>query len=321
MESSLISVIVPVYNQEKYLDRCVQSILLQEYSNLEIILVDDGSSDSSGRICDFYKELDQRVHVIHQQNQGVSSARNAGLACSNGLWISFVDSDDSIRPDHFKRLINATRTAPSIKLAICDFSEIQPNNLPVKFEACSLSEQETSYSFLEKLWDTPHTYSVCVVAWNKLYHCSLFKSLLYRGNIYEDEDMLNKLYKTEYKIAYSNCPTYYYYQTPGSLIRSSAGNKQLYFLNILKERNLMFLDLNMKRMSSKTQSVFLDIYGEILAGTAPIKKQLIKKYRSTYLEYFTNQKRSFSLKSKLRYFLIGLVPNIYALGVNKIKNI
>ena len=95
----LISVIVPVYNVAKLLERSVESIRKQIYPNLEIILVDDGSTDMSGSFCDVYAKKDQRIRVIHQSNQGLSAARNAGLKIAQGKWITFVDSDDSIRPE------------------------------------------------------------------------------------------------------------------------------------------------------------------------------------------------------------------------------
>lgn len=109
MESGLISVIVPVYNVEKYLPRCVDSILAQTYTKLEIILVDDGSPDRCGEICDEYAKKDPRVQVLHQKNSGVSAARNNGIDISNGEYISFIDSDDWIEKDYFQHYIGAMR--------------------------------------------------------------------------------------------------------------------------------------------------------------------------------------------------------------------
>lgn len=117
--SKLLSVIVPVYKAEKYLHRCVDSILDQTWSNLDIILVDDGSPDDSGRICDEYSAQDERVRVIHKHNGGVSSARNAGIDAANGEYIAFVDSDDYIAPDMYEKLFGALKSERSI--AACDF--------------------------------------------------------------------------------------------------------------------------------------------------------------------------------------------------------
>ena len=106
-ENRVISVIVPVYNVEKYLDKCVDSIVNQTYKNLEIILVDDGSPDNCPKMCDAWVEKDSRIKVIHKENGGVSSARNAGLKASCGEYIGFVDSDDFIQPDMFEQLLGA----------------------------------------------------------------------------------------------------------------------------------------------------------------------------------------------------------------------
>ncbi len=109
MDNEKVSVIVPIYKTEKYLRRCVDSILAQTYGNLEVILVDDGSPDHCPEICDDYARQDDRVKVIHQINQGVSAARNAGIKAATGGWIQFVDSDDWLEPDYTEKLIETTR--------------------------------------------------------------------------------------------------------------------------------------------------------------------------------------------------------------------
>lgn len=117
--SGVISVIIPVYKAEEYLERCVDSVLAQTYSNLEIILVDDGSPDDSGLICDRYAEKDSRVIVIHKKNGGVSSARNAGLDVATGEFVAFVDSDDFIAPDMYEKLMVSLSSGSD--LSMCDF--------------------------------------------------------------------------------------------------------------------------------------------------------------------------------------------------------
>ena len=105
----LVSVIVPVYNTEEYLDECIESIVFQTYKNLQIILIDDGSTDLSGKICDKWKELDKRIMVIHQKNIGVSGVRNVGLRESTGQWIAFVDSDDSVKNNYIEKLLDLSK--------------------------------------------------------------------------------------------------------------------------------------------------------------------------------------------------------------------
>ena len=109
MISTLISIIVPVFNVEKYLQKCIDSILAQDYFNFELILVDDGSRDSSSGICDEYARRDSRVRVIHQKNAGVSAARNTGLDTAHGEWIAFVDSDDWVLPNYISSMFRNSK--------------------------------------------------------------------------------------------------------------------------------------------------------------------------------------------------------------------
>ena len=119
----LISVIVPIYNVAKYLPKCIDSLLRQTYKNLEIILIDDGSTDNSGKICDEYSKKDKRIKVIHKQNGGVCSARNQGLDIAKGNYIAFVDPDDYVLPDMYKTLLNILQKE-NANIAVCDMADI-----------------------------------------------------------------------------------------------------------------------------------------------------------------------------------------------------
>lgn len=119
----LISVIVPVYNVERYLNKCIDSIINQTYKNIEIILIDDGSEDNSGKICDEYKKIDKRVVVVHKINEGVSTARNIGIEIANGRWISFIDSDDWIEEKYFEKMIY-TAQEENADVILCAYNKI-----------------------------------------------------------------------------------------------------------------------------------------------------------------------------------------------------
>ena len=121
--NSLISVIVPVYNVEKYLPQCLNSIINQTYKNIEVVLVDDGSTDDSGNICEEYKKNDERIIVVHQKNSGLSAARNVGIEISTGEYITFIDSDDYISPDYIENLYSALEQY-SADIAICDLKKV-----------------------------------------------------------------------------------------------------------------------------------------------------------------------------------------------------
>ena len=138
----LISVIVPIYNVEKYLDNCVKSIVNQTYKNLEIILVDDGSPDSCPAICDNWAKIDSRINVIHQKNSGVSAARNIGIKSSLGDFITFVDGDDFIDSDMYETLVSAY-LKNGADIVGCSFKTIDENNDDTVYEKGCSSERTT----------------------------------------------------------------------------------------------------------------------------------------------------------------------------------
>lgn len=140
MEEELISVIVPVYNVESYLDRCISSIVQQTYQNLEIILVDDGSTDRSGAICDAWQQKDKRIRVIHKKNGGVSSSRNTGMEQAQGRFWGFVDSDDYIAPDMYEYLYNHRVDGG---VCACGFIEVEERQRKKKANRRHVMAEET----------------------------------------------------------------------------------------------------------------------------------------------------------------------------------
>ncbi len=184
----LISVIVPVYNVEKYLDRCVESIVTQTYKNLEIILVDDGSRDNSGIICDNWAKKDSRIKVYHKQNSGAGDTRNYGVEKAIGKYIAFVDSDDVIAENYFEVLYN-NLLQNSADISCCDYFEFEENTVPV-FEAnesAISTEILTGYNACKKMIDSTVTI-VLVSPCCKIYKAELVRNNPFlTGHICEDE--------------------------------------------------------------------------------------------------------------------------------------
>ena len=179
-----ISIIVPIYNVEKYLEKCIKSILSQTYKNLEIILVDDGSPDKCGMICDKYKEIDDRIIVIHQENKGLSGARNTGLKNANGKYVCFIDSDDYINEHMIETLYeNLIKTGSDI--SICDFFQVKENeNIKIKKIENAVKIMNKQECLKKLLY---HKYKLDIVTWNKLYKQELFNNIEFpEGKIYED---------------------------------------------------------------------------------------------------------------------------------------
>ena len=222
----LISVIVPVYRVEPYLSRCVESILSQTYRNLEIILVDDGSPDRCGEICDRYAEQDHRVRVVHQENRGLSAARNAGIARSRGEYLALVDSDDWIDPTMYEKLYAALKNSGA-DMALCDIFPMGENGdaLPL-FPFTSLphypSRQSAVISGMDALRRLFCEYDVrLVVAWNKLYRRALFKDFRFPvDKIHEDDYLAPELLLRCGSIAAISHALYNYCIRNGSIMRS-----------------------------------------------------------------------------------------------------
>lgn len=173
-----ISIIVPVYNVEQYIDKCVESIVNQTYKNIEIILVDDGSPDSCPLICDKWAEKDSRIKVLHKENSGVSSARNAGIDASHGDYIGFVDGDDYINADMFSKLINAY-SADDIDLAACGYLRGDRN---VSKESTVIFNNTEIYYVMFDIEKHPYFEGF---VWNKLYKSEIIK----KNNLYFEENL------------------------------------------------------------------------------------------------------------------------------------
>ena len=215
----LLSVIVPVYNVEQYLARCVDSILAQTYENLEVILVDDGAGDRSGVICDDFAAKDQRVKVLHKENGGLSSARNAGMELATGEYIAFVDSDDWITPDAYEHLVDLAQKY-DVKLVCGGRFDVNGKNGEKKVGLCPKKEEIISAEELVGrifLWDGCDS-SAC----DKLYHRSLLENFRYpEGKVCEDVPVTYRIVLTAERVAMSDRPFYHYYHRTGSISKAS----------------------------------------------------------------------------------------------------
>ena len=257
-ESDRISVIIPVYKVEKYLDRCIQSVVSQTYHDLEIILVDDGSPDRCGKICDEWAEKDGRIKVIHKKNGGLSDARNAGLDIASGSLIGFVDSDDYIHPEMYQRLYE-TLINQGADLAVCGLYRIR--ELDGEIVRSEIPCKDQVIDSREALRNT--CYSACYMSvWNKLYRRTLFScNRFLSGKISEDIFIMPGIYSECTKIALLSSPYYFYVQTPNSICRSALKVKNLdsveayYNMLLFCERN-GYPDL-LQEISAKMTDLFI----------------------------------------------------------------
>ncbi|MEY8872421.1 glycosyltransferase family 2 protein [Francisella philomiragia] len=221
MQSLLLSIIIPIYNTQEYLVRCLDSVINQSYKNLEIILVNDGSTDNSLDICENYVKKDSRIKIINKNNGGLSSARNAGLDICKGDYISFIDSDDWVSLDYIEIL----------------YKNIIDNNADISIINSIKVKSQSDFNFKEQK-NIPHTYlssiefafdnTLPVIACAKLYKIELFENLRFTNYIiFEDEDIMYRLYSQANKVVYSDYVCYFYLQRSDSIIASRMSKNNL----------------------------------------------------------------------------------------------
>jgi len=206
----MISVIVPVYNVEPYLRECLDSILAQTFRDLEVILVDDGSTDGSGRICDEYQRKDNRIVVFHAENHGLSAARNLGIDNAHGEWLMFVDSDDWVKPE-FCMLPYQTAIEHKADMVIFGIMRVHRDLTEslIDLELNGEVTQEQAVSYGRN------------AAWNKLYRRELFDGIRYPARrLYEDALTTYKTIYQAKKIIFLNIPLYYYRSRDGSIVKN-----------------------------------------------------------------------------------------------------
>ena len=300
--NELVSIIIPIYKTEKYLHQCIDSVLNQDYSNLEIILVDDGSPDNCGLICDEYAEKDTRIKVLHKQNEGISAARNSGLDIAKGKFISFIDSDDYVSENYISIMLNEFNNK-TIDLVICSYYLLYNNNgdetikLPKEhiIQNNILSGTDLIINRFSRL-RTPYT-----VPWNKLYKSELFNNLRFEpGVIHEDEFIYRSLMTNCKQVAIINPPLYYYRQREYSIMSNYSADNYKYHLLWMAQEIIYY----------KAQKLYKPMYAletilcyEYLLYKKDLDKKIIK---DNYNILYTAMKdistsNSFPLKTRLHY--------------------
>lgn len=262
---NLISVVIPIYNMELYLKECIESVLNQTYTNLEILLIDDGSTDSSLEICKKYAALDRRIVVIHQENKGLSGARNTGIKKAHGKYLAFVDSDDYINKMMIEKLYCAINKSEGVELAVCGIQCIYDHNFQgekqevrsiIKDEECDAQIAiERLFSPLAESWQY-------VVSCNKLYKSSLFDNVCFlESYIHEDEIIIHRILGQCKKIVFISDILYYYRQRNGSITAAEYTAQHLDYFKAIEDRIIYFKNTNRKKLLEKSASQFW--YGTI----------------------------------------------------------
>ena len=304
MIGDLISIIVPVYKVEDYLNRCVDSILRQTYSNLEIILVDDGSPDDCPRICDEYAKKDERIKVIHKTNGGLSSARNAGLKISTGKYISFIDSDDWIDVMFIERLYKIL-VDNNTQLSACVFNKTKEFNYDRKLfieDVEIIKENKYKDVFVSGSYEG----YVC----NKLFIGEIIANnqICFNENIFNSEDFIFVLDYLKFveSIAFIKQDLYFYYMRAESILHTNVTEKALTAFNA-REYSIQFAKENCNDLVDLCKSLYLSIlirdrYKVMISKDykyIQIIDEKLKKTRKGLLLF-----NGITLKYKLKLFLM-----------------
>ena len=314
-----ISVIVPVYKCEKYLEACVDSILNQTFTDFEIVLVNDGSPDNSGKLCDELAEKYNKIVVLHEENQGQAAARNNGVKIANGEWLHFVDSDDSLHPQMLESLYNAVSKS-NVKLAMC--SAIQGETIPedfnchknVKFEISQMTE-DNIFNLCEN-----EKYYYWVV-WGKLIHKSIYEKYpLTEGRIYEDNAIVCKWLHEAKTVTITDAPLYFYYINTTGTTKKAFTEKQLDVLWAFREQIEFFHSLGYQKMTEHLATYYFEISAnmyhraktENAKELIPTIKQEEKDIKALYAPYI-----KLNAKQQLYYYERTSKPMFY---ITRLKN-
>ena len=307
----LVSVIVPVYNVEKYLNKCVESILVQSYNMLEIILVNDGSTDASARLCDEWAKRDSRIIVIHKPNGGLSDARNAGLDIARGKYFTFIDSDDYITVDMIETLVMSAE-ANSCEIAVCNmirFSEkgnIAPFYCPTDSETVLLGNDR---------FETLKQPSVC----NKLFESKLFKDIRFpKGKYYEDTFVYHELLFRSKNVVLTGKEGYWYLLRDDSIVGCPQyTDKYFDFIEAVWKRTKFLLE---HKIQPYGEEACLSLY----VALANAEKYIVKTannrslfeqahcyYKLAY-ENLMQHKNNVGIKQKIRLIMLKYFPSLHS---------
>ncbi len=288
----LISIIVPVYNVRNYLRRCIDSIVRQTYTDIEILIIDDGSDDGSGQICDDYQKEDKRIKVFHVKNRGASAARNLGLDNARGEFIGFVDSDDYIKEDMYASLYNYMRK--EIDIVCCGTALLFPDRMCRRTELYGKAANPVSYSNREALKELLLVKDLSFSLWNKLYRRELFQNIRFpEGKICEDYPVIYAVVKRCRNVTNIGKVQYFYCYRDGSVSKSPFDIKKLSYVFFIRD---IYKDVSLNYPNEKK-------YGEAL-----YIRSVVDTYRD--ISKCADQDKYETIQGRLRKLLRRMLWNI-----------
>lgn len=320
----LISVIIPVYNVEKYLNKCITSVVEQTYKNLEIIIVDDGSTDQSPEICDEWKKRDSRIQVVHSSNGGAGKARNTALDMATGDYVTFVDSDDYIAPQMYQVLLE--QFYDGIGIVECNYSMVYDDSEEFKEER-KIYKIHT-YSAMEAMYENINDHIFRQLIWNKMYRKDVIKGIYFpTGKKIDDEFWTYQAIGNASKLIYMDQKLYAYRQQEQSVMHLLDAKKRLEALKAKEERHKYICEF-MPQLKTESlnnlwftciyqgQRVLKDKNKENLKRVYPQIKRFIKKYPQTNLKDITDKKQKiWIIFAKISFCGTCKIRNLLKIGL------
>lgn len=323
MANELISIIVPVYNVEKYLLRCLDSLINQSYTELEIIVVNDGAKDRSPQICDEYALKDKRVHVYHKPNSGLSDARNYGMQYATGEYIAFIDSDDYVHLDYVQTLYsNAINYSADI--SICNFEKVIEGHEPVsdsEGQVQIFNQEECMRQALGGELGLQFT-----SAWGKLFKQEIFAILRFpKGKVHEDIFIAHLWFEKASKAVYTNARLYYYMFREDSITSKERANTftNCDILDASKERLNFFKTWNSGKYKNEGYeehiTMNLGVYPRLADNLSDKKKEILEEMRSIYSMADQGEiQLDYKLETRLYFFI--KFPRLYSRMLKLVRN-
>lgn len=310
----LISIIVPVYNVENYIEECIKSIINQTYKNIEIIVINDGSTDRSGIICSIYADKDKRIKLINTKNNGVAKARNIGIKSATGKYITFVDSDDYVSEKYIEILYNILKKTES-QISQCGAIKINSKNQVIKKLNYRKGEVKTGKEMLMD-YNSMHIIENAIL-WNKMYEKKLFDEILFPdGRIHEDEFVTYKIIYKAKKVAIVNNELYVYRKRKNSIMEQKYNLRRLDKIIALEEKKEFFKSKNENELYLISLKQYLE---ELRVSYIKVKKHIsnnkeicndiLKRYKPAYKEYIHT--KNTTIKSKIVATMFYLLPKFF----------
>ena len=327
----LVSIIIPVYNVAPYIDEAINSVLNQTHKNLEIILIDDGSTDGSGEVCDTYSKLDERIEVIHQEHKGLSAARNAGLDIMTGDVVAFLDSDDAYHTDYVQSMVSAM-SREQADIVVCKYTAHDTLNI-MKLdgtEEVKPSIGNGRYSrndALRALVDG----AINISSWNKLYRRELWTNIRYpAGHVYEEQQTVLSLFELCKTVYVVDRPLYLYRRRPGSIIKTDtvANVSDLllaysFFDNFVKEHTPEMFSVAQERKNRQFRiNKMIDIYIRHLGKAEKEWTDFCNDLKMSIIEIFQDTKKEgINWRTQLAYRMTFSYPEFMKLVYPKYRSV